>query len=123
MGISYQIVDGIVFTTMEATLSLDDVRAYLVTVLADPAYQPGMPSLVDCRKVTALLSPAELRAIAADIGSTTAAPVTGRCAVLAASDVVFGLVRMYEAYSEGAPIEVRAFRDYDQAMAWLRNGS
>lgn len=123
MGISYQIVEDVVFSNIEATSSLDDVRAYLVAVLADPAYRAGMPSLVDCRKVTALLSPAELRAIAAEIASITTAPVAGRCAVLAASDVVFGLVRTYEAYSEGAPIEVRAFRDYDEAMAWLRTGS
>jgi hypothetical protein len=123
VGISYQIVDGIVFTTMEATLSLGDVRVYLAAVLADPAYHAGMPSLVDCRQVTALLSPADLRTIAAEIANITTAPVAGRCAVLAASDVVFGLVRMYEAYSEGAPVEVRAFRDYDEAMAWLRTGS
>ena len=123
MGISYQIVDGIVFTNIEATFSVDDVRAYLVAAVADPSYRAGMPSLVDCRQVTALLSPAELRIIAAEIASITTAPVAGRCAVLAASDVVFGLVRMYEAYSEGAPVDVCAFRDHDAAMAWLRTGS
>lgn len=119
MAISYRIVDDMVFTEMGASFSLDDVRAYLAAVLGDPSYRSGMPSLVDCRHVTALLSPADLRVIAADIASVTTAPVSGRCAVLAATDVVFGMVRMYEAYSDGAPVEVRAFREKNEAMAWL----
>lgn len=123
MAISYRIIDGIVFTDMEASFSLDDVRVYLAAVMTDPSYRNGMPSLVDCRRVTALLSPEELRVIAADIGKLTTAPVSGRCAVLASSDVVFGLLRMYEVYSDGAPVEVRAFRDQNEAMAWLHTGS
>ena len=123
MAITYRIVDEIVFTDMGASFSLDDVRGYLAAVMTDPSRRNGMPSLVDCRQVTTLLSPADLRTIAADIGTLTTSPVSGRCAVLAGSDVVFGLLRMYEAYSDGAPIEVRAFRDPDAATAWLQAGS
>jgi len=104
VAISYRIVDDMVFTEMGASFSLDDVRAYLAAVLGDPSYRSGMPSLVDCRHVTALLSPADLRVIAADIASVTTAPVSGRCAVLAAT---------------ASTDEVRAFRDEDEAMAWL----
>jgi hypothetical protein len=112
-------VGDVVFTEISEMFTVDDLRAYLVAVPKEPAFRPGMPSLVDCRKVKALLSPDELRLIAADVAQMSPAPAPGRCAVLAATDVVFGLVRMYEAYSEGSPVEVRVFRAVDEAMAWL----
>ena len=74
---------------------------------------------MDCRKVKALMKPEDLRVIAADIEKMTVVPAPGRCAVLAGSDVVFGLLRMYEAYSDGSPVEVRAFRDAAEARAWV----
>ena len=123
MAISYRVAGGTVLTSIDGTVTADDVRAYLRQAVTDPAYHAGMPSLVDCRQVTSLLSAEDLRAIAADIQGLTTSTVPGRCAVLAASNVVFGLLRMYEVFSEDAAIEVRAFRDLDQAMMWLEGAS
>jgi hypothetical protein len=117
--IAFRIEDGIAFTDMGATFTVAEIRAYLAAVPAHAAFRPGMPSLVDCRQVTSLLSPEELRAVAADVAGVVAVPVRGKCAVLASTDVVFGLMRMYEAYTEDAPVVVRVFRDHDLAMTWL----
>jgi hypothetical protein len=56
-----------------------------------------------------------------EIKAPTTSPVPGRCAVLAGSDVVFGLLRVYEAFSDGAPVTVRVFRDRNRALAWLKD--
>ena len=122
MAISFRIERDMVLTDMGATPSLDEVLAYLAAATTAPGFHAGMPSLVDCRQLTTQLSAAELRAIADEIKQLTTSPVAGRCAVVAASDVVFGLSRMYEVYSEGAPVEVRTFRDWDRAVAWLTEG-
>jgi hypothetical protein len=119
LAISYQVLKNRVVTNVEGEVTLDDVRAYLVAVRSDPAYRPGIPTLIDCRKVTTLLTPEDLRTIVADIRRLTTSPVAGRCAMLAPSAAGFGLLRMFEAYSDGAPVEVRAFHDDAEALAWL----
>lgn len=42
-----------------------------------------------------------------------------RMAILVATDVGFGLARMYQTLSSEMNTEVRIFRDRDEAMAWL----
>jgi hypothetical protein len=119
--ISYRVSGKLVLTHVEGAVTVADVRAYLGAVRSDPAYRAGMSTLIDCRNVTTLLSSEELRIIAADIQHLTTSRARGRCAILAPSEAGFGLLRMYEAYSEGAPVEVRAFRERDEAMEWLED--
>jgi len=42
-----------------------------------------------------------------------------KVAVLAPGDVSFGLARMCEAFSDGAPWKFEVFRSADAALAWL----
>ena len=46
----------------------------------------------------------------------------GRVAMFAPNDVVFGISRMHQAYSEHLPIETQVFRDVAEAIEWLRSG-
>jgi len=46
-------------------------------------------------------------------------PIRRRVAVVAPTNVSFGLARMYEAFSELVPWEFVVFRDPDAAKAWL----
>ncbi len=39
--------------------------------------------------------------------------------VIASSNLVYGLLRMYEVFSEGNPVRIRVFRQPDEAMAWV----
>jgi len=43
----------------------------------------------------------------------------GRMVIDAPDDVPFGIARMFQAYREGSPIEVRVFRLADEARRWL----
>jgi hypothetical protein len=121
MGISYRIVDGVLRTTVAGSAAADDVRAYLAAVRADSRYRPGMHTLVDCRTVATLLSSADLRSIAEEVRAMSPPSVYRRIAMLASTDVVFGLIRMYEAFAETSSLEVQAFRDECEAIAWLSN--
>jgi hypothetical protein len=40
-------------------------------------------------------------------------------AVVAASDVHFGLSRLGSVYSEGVGVEAQVFREVESALAWL----
>jgi hypothetical protein len=43
----------------------------------------------------------------------------GRVAMVAASDVTYGMFRMWQIRREGLGYEVRVYRDIDEARAWL----
>lgn len=43
----------------------------------------------------------------------------GRVAMVAATEVAFGMFRMWQLQREGLGYDVRVFRDADEALAWL----
>lgn len=119
MPITYRFESGILRTTIEGATGYDDVKLYLDTLLSDPDFTPGMPGLIDCRKVTSLFSIRDLRRTAADTRERPEMRVPGRAAVLASSNLIYGLLRMYEVFSEGQATRIRVFRGPEEAMAWL----
>jgi hypothetical protein len=122
LPISYSIDQGLVIAKVDGAADLADVRAYLSTMRSDPAYHGVIGSLIDCRTVTNLLSTEELRTIAKERKSATTSSPRARTAMLAGSDVVFGVLRMYEAFSDGSNVVVRVFRNETEARSWLLTG-
>ena len=120
MAISYHFEGSFLFTAIEGETSYEDVKAYLDKLVVDPRFVPGMPGVIDCRKVKSLFSILDLRRTAADARARPEMQVPGRAAVLASSNIVYGLMRMYEVFNEGNPAQIRVFREPEQAMEWLR---
>jgi hypothetical protein len=120
VSITYRFEGDLLFTTIEGTTSYEDVKAYLDELVLDPRFRPGMPGVVDCRRVKSLFSIRDLRRTAADARARPQMQVPGRSAVLASSNIVYGLLRMYEVFNEGNPSEIRVFREPGPAMKWLR---
>ena len=121
MAISYHFEGDFLFTTIEGETTYEDVKAYLDALVEDPRFRAGMPGLIDCRRVKSLFSIADLRRTAADARKRPQLQVPGRAAVLASSNLIYGLLRMYEVFNEGSPSEIRVFRKPEEAMAWLRH--
>ena len=46
----------------------------------------------------------------------------GRVAMVAASEVTFGMFRMWQLQREGLDYQVEVFRELDEALAWVRIG-
>ena len=123
MAISYIVENGILLTNLRGNVTPDDVRSYRAAVRADPIARPGLLALVDCREVSTLFSTADLKTLAAEaVNAYAHNAVRQRCAVLVASDVAFGLARMYEVLLKGTPIDLEFFRNSEEAMSWLRSG-
>lgn len=119
MPITYRFEGRYIYTTIAGETGYADVKAYLDTVVKDPLFRPGMPSIVDCRGVKSLFSISDLRKTAADTRSHPEMSVPGRVAVIASSNLVYGLLRMYEVFSEGQPVRIRVFRQPEEATAWV----
>jgi hypothetical protein len=121
VSITYHFEGDFLYTTIEGATTYLDVKAFMDTVVAEPKYRPGIPAIIDCRKAKSLFSISELRKTAADARQRPEMKVRGRVAVLASSNLVYGLLRMYEVFSEGTPNEMRVFRQPEEAFAWLKS--
>jgi len=117
--ISYRFDKGFLFATLDGPTGYEDVRRFWDTLFADPQFRPGMPSVIDCRPVQSLFSIGDLRRMADESKKRPELQVPGRAAVLASSNLVYGLLRMYEVFTEGDPVQIRVFRKADEAMLWL----
>ncbi|HYC50322.1 MAG TPA: hypothetical protein VEB19_04345 [Gemmatimonadaceae bacterium] len=96
------------------------LRAY-AALLSEPGYDATFNDLVDLRGVSRLeVSADAMRQLISMYTPVDQLGVQTRLAVVAASDVTFGMSRMYELLrGDGVPEEIRVFRSHDDAVAWL----
>jgi hypothetical protein len=108
--------------TVEGPLTLDEQMAVL------KKFYEGAPTanvLWDFRRATGnRITSTELRRIIAYIKSMEGCRVRGRTALVAATDLDFGLSRMSQVLGgiEKLPWELRAFRSMTEALAWIDDG-
>ena len=118
MAWSYQIDPerGIVFSVFDGTTTDADVSAHQKALSADPAFEPGFSQLLDFRGVTSVrLTAAGVRAVAEakNFGAGS------RRAIVVASNVAYGMARMFEILRDPEPDTVEVFRDLAEARRWL----
>ena len=98
----------------------DDVIKTFESAINDPKCPNPASLLVDVRRSETLATAPvpEIRRVAEYLGPFSAR-VGGRVAVVASSDVHFGLSRLGSVYTEGVGVEAQVFRDVESATAWL----
>ena len=98
----------------------DEWEAFLDGVLADPAFEPGSGVLDDRRGVKEVPSRPDVERMARWMGDRGAQLGSTRWAIVVADDspAAFGMARVTEALTSRLKITVRAFTDYETAIAW-----
>lgn len=121
MPISYHIDPalGVAFKRVTGRLTPEELLAHLHDFTADSAFRPGLHAFVDCRETDVGSSSDDVRRMASDVRANGRELGTGRCAILVASDVQFGMVRVFEAFVGDTSMEFRTFRAVDEARQWL----
>lgn len=121
MGVEYRIADGVLTMTFEGIYEPRDVVNRFLEAMSDPACPRPVALLVDVSRSESLATrPAmEIRSVAEFLGPY-ADRIGGRCAVVAPSDVHFGLSQMGSVHTERVGVTSRVFRTRDEALAWLR---
>ena len=119
MAITYRIdkTTKLIRARVFGEISFDEFRTTLLEMLEDPDFDPSFGRLWDVREARSILSGEEVRGIAEVVRKFVGGR---RSAVVARTDVGYGLARMYSALLEEAGIDVQAFRDMDEAMMWLQ---
>ncbi len=105
-----------VFTTFFGVITDQDAREHVEDLRNHPEFEADFNQLFDARGVTSVeLSGACVR----EIASMRMFGEGSRRAFVAGTDVVFGMVRMFEMLRDDTPDEIRVFRNIDDARAWL----
>lgn len=127
MAVSYSIDAGasLVRYVVEGDLTIADFLKAFDDALSDPAFRPGCNALVDVRRGSLLpvTSAGVDRTAAHVLSSMESRGRDYRAALVVASEVDFGVCRMYQAYGDHLPCEVLVFKDYEAALSWLANGT
>jgi hypothetical protein len=119
----FHVVDSereILFVTRSGSILTQDEEAARRQREADPRIVPGMAVLVDCRAVEPPDSPQVVRYLADNIERLAARLRCGPVAVVVSGDAEYGMARMYQSLTDPVHPQTLVFRDYDQALRWLR---
>ena len=114
---------GTLIGTLSGLASLEGLLAYQAAYLADPRRRPGMKVLTDLRALDPRdLTTDELRAIADSNAMRSERFGSGRSAVVVSEPAAFGLMRMFQAFTEDAGFDQQLFYSMDDARRWLAAG-
>jgi len=112
---------ALVVTTGSGVVTEEELLAYWQKDYANERIPWGAPEILDLRAVECFgVTSAGLRRLVeldAEYAKQQHAP--SRLAIVAPSDLIFGMSRMYQMFSELNPNSIRVFRDLSDAEEWL----
>ena len=120
MPITYRYDGNILIVEMVGEYAMAELRDVFLQSLSDPQC-PARPRLLinlEGSKSIHNRSSEDVRAMASFVGSLSQR-VGRRIALVAADDLVYGLMRMGSVGSEERGIESEVFRTFDEARQWL----
>ncbi len=129
-GLSVQMLDavslnetlGVFVARYSGRVDLDQIRQAYADMSGNPGFRPGLRAICDLRRAEIDLSGDDIRVLSALVRSV--APKWGGTKWLAvvASDVAYGLLRMFMSLTDNSSIETLVVRDIDEAGDWLELG-
>ena len=128
MPIPYQIdhKESLIRTKCVGKVSLEEVLGHFDELEKDPDCPRSLDVLLDFSELETVPNPVQLMAVADRMHRIKDRVKFGACAIVAKSDVIYGIARMYTVYAEPQFRIARVFREFLQAEFWLqsvRNGT
>ena len=109
----------VIYTLLYGRVTDDELLSYYMRAITEIGDSPWR-EIVDGTLVTEMALTTEgLKRLAGVVESNLEKLRGGRVAMVAASDITYGVFRMWELRREGLNYEVRVFRELDAALAWL----
>jgi len=111
---------NILVVAMRGDISDDDLVAYARLAVEDPEIDAETNDYIDLAGLTSTsTSSGGLRRMEVVLEKGGRIRNTGRMAIHAPDDLPFGMARVFQAYRDGSPIEVRVFRTEAEARRWI----
>lgn len=121
MPIAYQIdkANRIIRTKCSGLVTIEEVLDHFRTLERDPDCPKYADVLLDLREETTIPTKNNLQEMTLEISRIRGRVQFGTCAVIACSDALFGMLRMFEVFTEQYFRETRVFRTASEAEEWL----
>lgn len=107
------------FVTSCSPVNLDTIRDSILGLANEPGFSPDFRILVDLRDMDYAPSNEDIQIIAENLGRMKDS-YCNRIAVVVAGDLHFGLFRMASTYADLKGVDMKIFRDPEEARAWLQ---
>jgi hypothetical protein len=121
MTVEFRIDKGerIVYGTLKGEVEVEEILAALEAIITSEEYEPHLNGITDLREMKWESDQGDLRRLVHFLISHGKKIGRSRSAVVVSGDRAYGMSRMFEVFSEQAPLKVRVFRDYDKAKRWV----
>ena len=121
MPVSYEIdkVKGMIHTKCSGAVTLEEVIDHFRVLEKDPDCPRHLDVLLDLTEQTSIPRSENLRDVAREISRIRGTIQFGTCAIVAGSGTLFGMLRMFEVFTEPYFRQTRVFRTAPEAEAWL----
>jgi len=99
--------------------TLREVLSHFDELEMDPACPDGADVLLDLSQITSLPNVGQIRAAAERAGIAARSVRFGAIAIVAASEAIFGMARVFETFTERHFSRTGVFRNREAAERWL----
>jgi hypothetical protein len=100
-------------------VTLEEVLGHFRALEVDPDCPDCLDVLLDLTEMATVPRSEELREVSREIGRVRGRVRFRACAIAAPSDVLYGMIRMFQVFAEDQFRETAAFRSVDEAESWL----
>ncbi len=121
MPVTYEIdhTTGIIRTKCFGRVVLEDVLDHFRTLQCDPECPERLDVLLDLSASESAASSGQLRTVAHAIAAIRDRVTFDACAIVAPTDLLFGIARMFEVFAQEHFRATHVFRSARDAEAWL----
>ena len=110
---------GVVFVAASGNVTVDALRAAHAALNADPKFSSGMDVYIECRVLTGMPTPEELRSLALTSILHRGNARHRRMAIVATTARSYEAVSIFEFFSETPRHQLAIFTERSAACAWL----
>jgi hypothetical protein len=121
MPVLYEIdrANGLIRTRCVGNVQFPEIVAHFETLVNDPDCPERLDVLLDLTQQTTLPDSEKLRGVTHEIAKIRDRVRFDACAIVAPTDALFGLLRMFEVFAQEQFRATRVFRTEDEAEQWL----
>ena len=121
MPVTYEIESetGILRTRCRGQVSFEEVIGHFRTLEGDDSLPRPIDVLLDLTETQSLPETDQIRSVAVEVDRLRSHVQWGACAIVASSDALYGMTRMFHAFVERFFAASNVFRDLEDAERWL----
>lgn len=121
MPVTYEIdkESAVIRTRCTGNVTLAEVTNHFEELARDPDCPDYLDVLLDLAEQATIPKSQELLVVTCEIAKVRGRVQFGACAIVASTDALFGMLRMFEVFTEALFREARVFRALPDAETWL----